>query len=169
MAILKISESQVIRITANNEQIFEVVSGKKIRLGIILELMDQHINYSITLKALQQNCEAEVRIISLLKNSSLELSGTLVVEQGAIDSNLYLSHKTLLLDTVSNVQTKPQLVLSETDIKCGHGATVSMVSAEQIDYLQTRGITRQNAETMLCYSQIDQVCEWVLTKSDVVH
>lgn len=169
MVTHKIKDSKVVRITENTDHLFEVVPGKKIRLGIILDLTGKDISYSITLKALQPNCEAEIRIISILKYSLLDLTGTLIVEKGAKGSNLYLSHKTILRDRVSHVTTKPQLILSETDIRCGHGAVVSMVSTDQIEYLESRGFSRQNAENMLCISQIDQVCEWVLTKSEEEH
>lgn len=169
MAITKLSESQILRITGSQNDIFEIVPGKKIRLGIILELVDKAIDYSIDLHAVTQNCEVEVRIVSLLTSSKLTLSGTLIVEKGAKLSNLYLSHHTILLDTLSFVYTQPRLVLSETDIKCGHGATVSNLAESQLEYLQTRGIARQNAKTMLCCGKVNQLCEWVLMKSDAVH
>jgi Fe-S cluster assembly scaffold protein SufB len=164
MATKKIDESQVFRITSHTDHYFELQRQKPIKLGIVMELVNTQTVYKLHLQANEPNCIAEVKIISVLRNAHAKITAILKVAKGSKNTNLNLSHQTILLDNHSTVITEPKLQLSETDIKCGHGATVSVISEEMLEYLTSRGITRQNAETMLYMSQINQVCEWVLTK-----
>ena len=58
-------------------------------------------------------------------------------------------NKNLLLTNSAEVMTRPQLEIYADDVKCSHGATVGQLSAEEIFYLQSRGISAANAQTLL--------------------
>jgi Fe-S cluster assembly protein SufB len=55
----------------------------------------------------------------------------------------------LLLDDTSISDTYPYIECDEPQVNIGHEATVSKVSDEQLFYLQSRGITQNEAETMI--------------------
>src|SRR6267143_948922 len=55
----------------------------------------------------------------------------------------------LLLDDESRSDTYPTTEVDEPQVRIGHEATVSKVSDEQLFYLQSRGITKAEAETMI--------------------
>jgi Fe-S cluster assembly scaffold protein SufB len=164
MALQLIDRSQVIRVGEDTTIRYEILPGIRIKLGIILELTNINRMLDLSILATQPNSWCEVVIVSILSQSQLDLVGTLEVAQGAIGSELHLSHKTIMLDVGSSVSTKPQLKIRQDQVKCGHGATIAMVDDNQLEYLASRGITRQKAQSMLSSASINAVCEWVLTK-----
>jgi Fe-S cluster assembly protein SufD len=50
------------------------------------------------------------------------------------------------------VDTKPQLEIVADNVKCAHGATVSQLQADEIFYLQSRGISAAQAQRLLIYA-----------------
>jgi Fe-S cluster assembly protein SufB len=55
----------------------------------------------------------------------------------------------LLLDEDSRSDTYPYMDIEAEDVQIGHEATVSKVGDEQLFYLQSRGITEQEATAMI--------------------
>ena len=60
--------------------------------------------------------------------------------------------RNLLLSPLATVNVKPNLQIVADDVKCTHGCAVSDLEAEQLFYLQTRGIDPASARKMLVYS-----------------
>lgn len=65
-----------------------------------------------------------------------------LTDAGQLNRNLLLSPK-------ARVDTKPQLEIIADNVKCTHGATVSQLDAEEIFYLQSRGLDRASASKLL--------------------
>ncbi len=75
--------------------------------------------------------------------------GLIKIYPGAKNSKSFVRCDALLLDEQSRSDTYPTTEVDEEQVKIGHEATVSKVSDEQLFYLQSRGITRAEAETMI--------------------
>jgi Fe-S cluster assembly protein SufD len=60
--------------------------------------------------------------------------------------------RTLLLSPKARVDTKPQLEITADNVKCAHGATVSQLEADELFYLQSRGIDADQARSLLVYA-----------------
>lgn len=60
--------------------------------------------------------------------------------------------RNLLLAPRATVNVKPNLQIVADDVKCTHGCAVSDLEAEQLFYLQARGIDPASARKMLVYS-----------------
>ena len=60
--------------------------------------------------------------------------------------------RNLLLAPKATVNVKPNLQIVADDVKCTHGCAVSDLEAEQLFYLQARGIDPSSARKMLVYS-----------------
>jgi Fe-S cluster assembly protein SufD len=59
------------------------------------------------------------------------------------------SNKNMLLSHQAEIHSSPKLEISCDDVQCAHGASVSSVSEDQLIYLQSRGLTRAEAEEMV--------------------
>jgi Fe-S cluster assembly protein SufD len=57
--------------------------------------------------------------------------------------------RNLLLSNKAKINTKPQLEIVADNVKCTHGATVSQLEADEIFYLQSRGLDYQSATDLL--------------------
>jgi Fe-S cluster assembly protein SufB len=55
----------------------------------------------------------------------------------------------LLLDHTSRTDTYPYIEIDEEDVTIGHEASVSKIGEEQLFYLMSRGLTQEEATTMV--------------------
>lgn len=77
------------------------------------------------------------------------LNGTIVVEASASNTNAFLTENILLLSPQAVAHAIPNLEIHTDAVKCSHAATISPLPEPQLHYLQTRGLTRTQAEDLL--------------------
>ncbi len=75
--------------------------------------------------------------------------GLLKVAPGARHSSSSVVCDALLLDDASRSDTYPYIEIEENDVKVGHEASVSRIGEEQLFYLKSRGISEEEAATMI--------------------
>jgi Fe-S cluster assembly protein SufD len=76
-------------------------------------------------------------------------NGKVVVPKAAQLTDAAQLNRNLLLSPKARVDTKPQMEIIADNVKCTHGATVSQLEDEEIFYLQSRGLDRASAQTLL--------------------
>ncbi len=86
-------------------------------------------------------------------------SGRVVVHPHAQRSDAHQANNNLLLSPDAEVDTKPQLEIYANDVKCGHGATVGQLDENALFYLQSRGIDREAARSVLTYAFAGDIVE----------
>lgn len=75
--------------------------------------------------------------------------GLLKVYKGAHDVKSNVVCDALLLDEASRSDTYPYIEIDEQDVTIGHEASVSKVGEEQLFYLMSRGLSEEEATTMV--------------------
>ncbi len=75
--------------------------------------------------------------------------GMLKVHKGAEDVKSNVVCDALLLDDTSRSDTYPSIEIDEEDVTIGHEASVSKVGEEQLFYLMSRGLSEEEATTMV--------------------
>lgn len=75
--------------------------------------------------------------------------GLLKVYKGATHSRSNVVCDALLLDPQSRSDTYPSIEIDEEDVSIGHEASVSKVGEEQLFYLMSRGLSEEQATTMV--------------------
>jgi Fe-S cluster assembly protein SufB len=75
--------------------------------------------------------------------------GLLKVYRGADDVKSNVVCDALLLDPQSRSDTYPSIEIDAQDVTIGHEATVSKVGDEQLFYLMSRGLSQEQATTMV--------------------
>ena len=86
----------------------------------------------------------------ILKDESFgTFDGNIIVDPDAQEITSKQLNKNLLLSKKAHIKTKPQLLVNANDVKCAHGATVGQLSAEEIFYLESRGIKKEKARDIL--------------------
>ncbi|HEY9301015.1 MAG TPA: Fe-S cluster assembly protein SufD, partial [Phormidium sp.] len=76
-------------------------------------------------------------------------NGKVFVPQAAQLTNAAQLNRNLLLSPKARVDTKPQLEITADNVKCSHGATVSQLDAEEVFYLQSRGLNENDSRNLL--------------------
>ncbi|MFM8321437.1 MAG: Fe-S cluster assembly protein SufB [Chloroflexota bacterium] len=75
--------------------------------------------------------------------------GLLKVHKGANDCRSNVVCDALLLDDQARSDTYPYIEIDEQDVTIGHEASVSKVGEEQLFYLMSRGLSEEEATTMV--------------------
>ncbi|KGG13311.1 MULTISPECIES: Fe-S cluster assembly protein SufD [Prochlorococcus] len=57
--------------------------------------------------------------------------------------------KNLLLSEKAEINTKPELKIIADDVSCTHGATISQLEEEELFYINSRGINRNDASLLI--------------------
>lgn len=104
------------------------------------------------------NCNSNQLYKGILNGSSHAVfNGKIFVKPIAQKTNSYQLNKNLLLGQDCRIDTKPQLEIFADDVKCTHGATIGQLDEDELFYLQTRCITRQDAKKMLAAGFMDEL------------
>ncbi|WP_121970219.1 Fe-S cluster assembly protein SufD [Leptolyngbya sp. BC1307] len=86
-------------------------------------------------------------------------NGRVLVSQAAQMTNASQLNRNLLLSSKARVDTKPELDIVADNVKCAHGATVSQLQADEVFYLQSRGISAEQAQRLLLYGFAMEIVE----------
>src|SRR6202022_2890022 len=78
-------------------------------------------------------------------------------EPGAVKSKSFVRCDALLLDDTSRSDTYPYIKFGEKDAQAGTEATVSKVGDDQLFYLMSRGLSEQQAMSMIVNGFIEPV------------
>ncbi|MBI3980906.1 Fe-S cluster assembly protein SufB, partial [Candidatus Microgenomates bacterium] len=83
--------------------------------------------------------------------------GLLHVAPGAKNSRSNVKCDALLLDEQSRSDTYPTMRVQEKEVTIGHEATVSKIGEEQLFYLQSRGLTSEEAQNLIVNGFIEPI------------
>lgn len=73
------------------------------------------------------------------------------IERGASRSNAEQESRLLMLSGRARGDANPILLIDENDVMAGHAASVGRVDDMQLYYLQSRGITKEEAERLIIH------------------
>ena len=94
-------------------------------------------------------------------------NGRVVVRQDAQVINAYQNNGNILLSDDASINSKPELEIYADDVKCSHGSTTGQLDEDALFYLQTRGISKDNAKKLLVSAFIGEVIEAVENENTV--
>ncbi len=83
--------------------------------------------------------------------------GLVRVEPGATGVKSFVRCDALILDADSRSDTYPYMEIEEADAEIGHEATVSKVGEEQLFYLMSRGLSEEEATSMIVAGFIEPI------------
>ena len=126
---------------------------------------------SVALAGEGQHQDAGAKMVHLAPNTSSTIvsksvargggrtsyRGLVQVMEGATNSRSTVRCDALLVDNISRSDTYPYVDVREDDVQMGHEATVSKVSAEQLFYLQSRGMTEEEAMAMIVRGFVEPI------------
>jgi Fe-S cluster assembly protein SufD len=108
----------------------------------------------------QPNCTSHQLYKGILNDASHAVfNGKIFVQPIAQKTNSYQLNKHLVLGKQARVDTKPQLEIGADDVKCTHGATIGQLNEDELFYLQTRCIGKDDAVRMLSRGFVDDILD----------
>ena len=91
--------------------------------------------------------------------SSAVFNGRILVRKDAQKTDSKQTNKNLVLSDEAVIDTKPELQILADDVRCTHGATIGQLDAESMFYLQSRGIGKEQARSLLTYAFAQDVID----------
>jgi Fe-S cluster assembly protein SufD len=85
----------------------------------------------------------------LLDQSRSVWQGMIYVAPEAVKTDGYQGNQNLLLSHQARADSIPALEILADDVQCSHGATVGSLDPDQLFYLESRGISQQDAEKLI--------------------
>jgi len=118
--------------------------------GLFLTRGTQHVDNHTRIEHRVPHCESHELYRGVLDDrSSGVFSGYIHVFEDAQKTDAYQSSAHLLLSEDAIVEAQPQLEIYADDVKCSHGSTTGQLDKEALFYLQSRGIPKDLAYSML--------------------
>lgn len=153
--ILGKNEAQVVpfNLQAGKEKSLKVVLSKP---GAKVEILgsgrlgknEKYIgNIQIIHKAPQTFSRVKIKAV-LVGHSQVDLNGLIRIEHGAKGADGFFAADFLLFDE-ARAKPMPFLEILDNDVKVGHAATISRVNEEQMFYLESRGLSKRQAEKLI--------------------
>jgi Fe-S cluster assembly protein SufD len=88
-------------------------------------------------------------------------NGKIIVRPDAQKTDAKQTNRALLLSDSASINTKPQLEIFADDVKCTHGAAIGQIDEDAVFYLQTRGLTFNEARDMLIHAFAGEILDRV--------
>jgi Fe-S cluster assembly protein SufD len=86
-------------------------------------------------------------------------AGLIKVAEGAHRTDAYQKVRNLLLSDDAEANSMPGLEILADEVKCSHGATSGELNAEELFYLEARGIPRKVGRRMVVMGFFDSLLE----------
>lgn len=174
----------------NLKEQVEVFENTKITCAYV-ELSDNNVEANINFSLVGQNADALVRLAALSKGTenkhytvtldhlnpytigamenygvvkdkgSLILDGIGTIKRGNYKSSSHQVNKIIVFNDGCKAAANPYLYIDEYDVKAGHGASVGKIDEEHLYYLQSRGLTKQEAMHLITYGYFIPVMEFI--------
>ena len=90
-------------------------------------------------------------------NSKIVFSGVSHITEGAKKSNAKQNAKIIVFDEKAQGIASPILKIDENDVQASHGAVVGQLNSDHMFYLMTRGLTRDDARTLITLGYLKPV------------
>ncbi|HEV8289361.1 MAG TPA: SufD family Fe-S cluster assembly protein [Candidatus Norongarragalinales archaeon] len=107
---------------------------------------DRQAQISTRLLHVAGDTNSSLRMKGVMRdNSRVYADGLARIEKNAARSNSYVSEHALLIDKGAKCDAIPSLEIENNDVKCAHSASVSQIDPQQLFYVQSRGVAREQA------------------------
>lgn len=130
--------------------------------GIYLPRGQQMVDYHTNVQHWVPHCTSNEVFRGIVSDSAQAIfNGRIYIHPDAQKTLAELSNKNLLTSNKAEVCTKPELEIYADDVKCAHGATISQLNDTAIYYLQSRGVSRTEAEVMMSFGFINELLQQI--------
>ncbi len=154
------------------------LSNNSIDMDINYALVDDNANATVRLAALAKGEEKKHLTLSLVheapfttgimdnygvaKNKAkLIIDGIGTIKNGNHQSNSHQTNKIIVFDKDCKAKANPYLYIDEYDVKASHGASVGKIDEEHLYYLQSRGLSKEDAMHLVTYGYFIPVLEFI--------
>lgn len=120
----------------------------------------QHLDHDTQQNHLAANTTSDLLFKGALKETSRSVwQGMIYVAPGAQKTDGYQANRNLVLSSNARADSIPGLEIMADDVRCTHGATVGKIDEDELFYLLSRGIGREDAEQLIVEGFFDPIMQ----------
>jgi Fe-S cluster assembly protein SufD len=129
-------------------------------LGIFFADGNQHFDHRSEQDHVAESCTSDLLYKGALRDHSRGVySGWVHVRPTAQKTNAMQTNRNIILSDSAFARSIPNLEIEANDVRCGHAASVGPVEEDQLFYLMSRGIPRDEAEKLIVFGFFNEVLE----------
>ena len=155
--------------TFSRAQVENVLAGEHASLemlGLYFAEARQHFDMRTLQDHAAPGCTSDLLYKGALKDTAHTVySGLIRVHEGAAKTDAYQANRNLVLSDDAKADSKPELEILNNDVRCTHGSTVGQIDENQLFYLQSRGISKPEAERLIAFGFFEDVINRVSIES----
>lgn len=137
---------------------FDREGGEEEILGIITATTPGDYYLKILVDHKVGKSFGRVMVRGIAKNGArVQVEGMIKIGKDANGVDDFLEMKILLLDEESQAVAEPKLEIEANEVKASHAATVGKIDPEELFYLQSRGLTKKEAEKLIVDGFLSEV------------
>jgi FeS assembly protein SufD len=130
--------------------------------GLYLPKNKQHVSHHTVIAHQDADTHSQQLYKGVLTDkATAAFQGKIIVEPHASKSRAQQLNKNLLLSTQAEVNTQPQLEIFTDDIQCSHGASVGQLDEKALFYLQSRGLSEEQARETLIHAFLGDILQTI--------
>ena len=128
--------------------------------GMAIQDKKQQVDTYTIITHAAPHCKSKELFKNVLDDHSVGVfSGRIVVAEGAQKTEAFQTNRNMCLTREARMYAKPQLEIYADDVKCSHGMTTGQIDEQALFYMQSRGISREEARMLLSVAFTADVIE----------
>ena len=117
--------------------------------GLYLADGQQRVSTKVNIFHNVPECHSSQLFKGILDGESrTSFSGKIYVAKDAQKTEAYQANNNLLASKTAKAYTQPHLEIYADDVKCSHGATVGSLNEDELFYMRSRGIAKDEAKLL---------------------
>ena len=130
--------------------------------GCVIADKQQHVDNNTLIVHKVPHCNSqELYKYVLDEKATGAFAGRVLVEHGAQKTTSQMTNQNLTATKEARMYTQPMLEIYADDVKCAHGSTIGQLNDAALFYMRQRGISEQEARTLLQVAFIDEVIDLI--------
>lgn len=149
------------------EDIYLEKQGSKCEItSVLLSSGDAHLNSDINIYHPVGNTTSIFENYGIAKeNAKITLNNNATIKQGASKSVVMQKAKGLTLSKNAVIKAMPNLYIDEYDVVANHSAAIGSISKEDLFYLMSRGLTSEEATSLVVIGFIKPIIDNISDES----
>ncbi|MDR1222777.1 MAG: Fe-S cluster assembly protein SufD [Tannerella sp.] len=128
--------------------------------GMAIQDKNQQVDTCTHIMHAVPHCKSTELFKNVLDDHSIgAFSGRILVKEGAAKTEAFQTNRNMCMTREAKMYSKPQLEIYADDVKCSHGMTTGQLDENALFYMQSRGISRDEARTLLSVAFTSDVIE----------
>ena len=142
---------------SQSKTILEIKEDSEIT-GVFIGNNTSSINSQIIFNVTKPSIKSRIIIKAVTYDrSAINLDCKIVIPKGIKNVDVYLHIKVLNLSDEAKINIIPSLEIQENDVKCGHALTIGKPDQQELQYLESRGLSEELAIDLIAQGFLKMV------------